>query len=147
MAIEGSATIEIDAPLARVYEVAADVEVSPEWQPEIKSAVATERGPHGEQTYVKTTVDAKVKTLKSDLRFAYPSATSITWKQEEGDLKDVHGSWTFEDLGGDRTRATYELYVDLGRKLGMVVRGPLVDLLRGQMVDSMPGKLKGYCEK
>ena len=48
---------------------------------------------------------------------------------------------------GGRTRATYEMTVDLGRMLGMVVRGPLVGVLRGQLVDSMPGKLKDFVEK
>jgi hypothetical protein len=28
----------------------------------------------------------------------------------------------------------------------MVIRGPLVGVLRGQLVDSMPGKLKGFVE-
>jgi hypothetical protein len=28
----------------------------------------------------------------------------------------------------------------------MVIRGPLVGVLRGQMVESMPGKLKGFVE-
>jgi uncharacterized membrane protein len=146
MAIEGSATIEIDAPLARVYEVAADVENSPAWQPEIKSAITTERSPNGEQTYVETKVDGKVRTLTSNLRFAYPDAKTITWEQEKGDLKAVRGSWSFEDLGDGRTQATYGLYIDLGRALGLVIRGPLVDVLRGQLCDSMPGKLKGFCE-
>lgn len=146
MAIEGSASIEIDAPIDRVYEVAADVEGSPRWQPEIKSAVATERGPHGEQTYVQTKVDGKVRTLTSDLRFSYDGPAGLSWNQEKGDLKAVRGSWAFEDLGGDRTRATYNLYVDFGRTLGLVIRGPIVDVLRGQMCDSMPGKLKGFVE-
>ncbi len=147
MAIEGSASIEIDAPIERVYEVAADVEHSPKWQPEIKSAVVTERGPGGEQTYVETKVDGKVKTLTSDLRFTYDGPTGLSWNQEKGDLKTVRGSWTFEDLGDGRTKATYTLYVDFGRTLGMVIRGPIVDVLRGQLCDSMPGKLKGYCEQ
>jgi hypothetical protein len=30
--------------------------------------------------------------------------------------------------------------------LGMVIRGPLVGVLRGQMVESMPGKLKRFVE-
>ncbi|MCW3040959.1 MAG: cyclase/dehydrase [Solirubrobacterales bacterium] len=147
MAIEGSASIEIDAPLARVYEVAADVENSPKWQPEIKSAVVTERGPDGEQLYVETKVDGKVRTLTSNLRFSYPSGTEMSWEQAKGDLKAVRGSWVFEDLGEGRTKATYSLYIDLGRALGLVIRGPLVDALRGQLCDSMPGKLKGYCEQ
>jgi ribosome-associated toxin RatA of RatAB toxin-antitoxin module len=146
MAIEGSASIEIDAPIERVFEVAADVENSPKWQPEIKSAVTTERGPNGEQTYVQTKVDGKVKTLTSALRLSYDGPAGMSWNQEKGDLKTVRGSWEFEDLGGGRTKATYNLYVDFGRTLGMVIRGPIVDVLRGQLCDSMPGKLKGYCE-
>lgn len=147
MAIEGSASVEIDAPIDRVYEVAADVERSPRWQPEIKSAEVAERGPDGEQAYVKTKVDGKVRTLRSDLRFSYAAPTGLSWEQEEGDLKDVRGSWEFSDLGDGRTKATYHLYVDLGRKLGLVIRGPLADLLRGQLCDSMPGKLKSFVEQ
>jgi hypothetical protein len=37
--------------------------------------------------------------------------------------------------------------VDLGRMLGMVIRGPLVGVLRGQLVDTMPGKLKAFVER
>jgi hypothetical protein len=66
--------------------------------------------------------------------------------QESGDLKSIEGSWTFEDLGGGRTRATYVMTVDLGRMLGMVIRGPIVGVLRGQIVESMPGKLKRFVE-
>lgn len=146
MAIEGSASVEINAPIDEVFAVAADVEGSPRWQPEIKSATATERGPGGEQTYVRTQVDGKVKTLKSDLRFTYAGPGAMSWEQEEGDLKAVRGSWAFEDLGEGRTKATYTLYVDFGRKLGMVIRGPIVDVLRGQLCDSMPGKLKKFME-
>lgn len=37
--------------------------------------------------------------------------------------------------------------VDLGRMLGMVIRGPLVDVLRGRLIETMPGKLKGFLEQ
>lgn len=146
MAIDGSASIEIDAPIDRVFEVAADVENSPKWQPEIKTAVVAERGPDGEQTFVKTTVDGKVKTLKSDLRFSYAGPTGLSWVQEHGDLKAVSGSWEFVDLGDGRTKATYNLHADFGR-LGLVIRGPVVDILRKQLCDSMPGKLKRFMEQ
>ena len=95
---------------------------------------------------VRTETDAKVRTLGSTLRFGYDEPTEITWEQEEGDLKSVEGSWELEDLGDGRTRATYWMEVDLGRMLGMVIRGPLVGVLRGQLVESMPGKLKGFVE-
>ncbi len=146
MAIEGRASTEIDAPIAEVFEVAADVEGSPRWQPEIKRAECLERDADGRQVLVRTESDAKVRTLGSTLRFGYEEPTSITWEQTDGDLKSVKGSWEFEDLGGERTRATYWMEVDLGRMLGMVIRGPLVGVLRGQMVESMPGKLKSFVE-
>ena len=146
MAIEGSASAEIEAPIAEVFAVAADVEGSPRWQPEIKRAEALDRDADGHQTLVRTETDGKVRTLNSTLRFGYDEPAQITWEQTEGDLKSVRGSWEFEDLGGDRTRATYWMEVDLGRMLGMVIRGPLVGVLRGQLIDTMPGKLKGFVE-
>ena len=146
MAIHGSATEEIDAPIEKVFEVAADVEGSPRWQPEIKRVEVLERDAGGRQVLVHTESDAKVRTLGSTLRFSYEEPSGLKWRQEDGDLKSVEGSWEFEDLGDGRTRATYSMTVDLGRMLGMVIRGPLVDLLRGQMVESMPGKLRQFVE-
>jgi uncharacterized membrane protein len=142
MAIEGSASIEIDAPIERVYAVAADVESSPRWQPDIKEARVLERDADGNQVLVHTATDAKVRTLQADLRFTYDEPYGLSWTQEKGDLKSIDGAWEFEDLGGDRTRATYSMIVDLGRMLGMVIRGPLVGVLKGQLVESMPEKLK-----
>lgn len=141
MAIQGSATTVVEAPIETVYAVAADVESSPRWQPEIKRAEVLERQ-GDEQVVVATETDAKVRTIKSTLRFSYDPPRRITWRQESGDLKSVEGSWTFEEAGDGRTRATYEMTVDLGRMLGMVIRGPLVGVLRGQLVESMPDKLK-----
>lgn len=146
MAVEGTASAEIEAPIERVYEVAADVENSPAWQPEIKVAECIERDADGNQVLVRTETDAKVRTLGSTLRFSYDEPTGLSWTQEEGDLKSVDGNWKLEEIGDGRTRATYSLTVDLGRMLGMVIRGPLVDILRGQLVNSMPGKLKAFVE-
>ena len=146
MAIEGTASTEIDAPIDKVYEVAADVEGSPRWQPEIKRAEVLERDADGNQVLVHTEADGKVRTLNSTLRFSYDAPTGLSWRQEEGDLKDVQGSWVFEDLGEGRTKATYSMSTDLGRMLGMVIRGPLVDVLRKQLATSMPGKLKKFVE-
>ncbi len=145
--IDGSASAEIEAPIAEVFAVAADVEGSPRWQPEIKVAEVRERDGDGRQVLVHTETDAKVRTLASNLRFSYDEPAGLGWVQEDGDLKAVEGRWEFEDLGDGRTRATYSMSVDLGRMLGMVIRGPLVGILRGQLVESMPGKLKGFVEK
>lgn len=143
--VKGHASAEIEAPIAAVYAVAADVEGSPRWQPEIKLAECLERD-GGEQVLVRMETDAKVRTLGSTIRFSYEEPTLISWAQEEGELKAVDGSWELEELGPELTRATYRLEVDLGRMLGMVIRGPLVGVLRGQLIDSMPEKLKRFVE-
>jgi ribosome-associated toxin RatA of RatAB toxin-antitoxin module len=144
--IGGSASTEIEAPIAAVYAVAADIEISPRWQPEIKVAECLERDGDGAQALVHMETDAKVRTLDSEVRFSYESPTRISWVQEEGDVKSLEGSWELEDLGDGRTAVTYSVEVDLGRMLGMVIRGPVVGILRGQLIDTMPEKLKRFVE-
>jgi ribosome-associated toxin RatA of RatAB toxin-antitoxin module len=144
--IEGEASEVVEAPIARVFEVAADVEGSPQWQPGIKSAQCVERDADGRQVVVDTVSDGKVRDLKSRLRFFYDEPAGLSWEQQDGDLSAVEGRWSFEEVGEGSTRATYWLSVDLGRMLGMLIRGPVVDVLRRQMVDTMPGKLKGFVE-
>ena len=144
--ITGSSTAEIDAPIERVWEVVEDVETAPSWQGGLKSLRAIERDGDGRAVLCESESDAKVRAIKSIVRFSYSGPTELRWSQEKGDMKSVDGSWKLEDLGGDRTRATYALDVDLGRMLGMVIRGPLVDLLRGQLVGARAGELKQHAE-
>lgn len=145
--IIGSSTAEIDAPIDRVWALVEDVERASEWQGGLKALRALERDDQGRATLCESESDAKVRTVKSTVRFSYDPPTVLTWRQEKGELKSVDGSWKLEDLGGDRTRATYDLEVDLGRMLGMVIRGPLVDLLRGTLVSARAGELKQAVER
>jgi ribosome-associated toxin RatA of RatAB toxin-antitoxin module len=142
MAIEGSASAVIAAPIGDVYAVAADVEHSPRWQPQFKRAEVLERDAAGNQTLVRMITDGKLRDLTSEMRFSYDAPTGLSWRQVNGDLKSIEGSWVFEALGDGSTRATYAMAVDLGRILGVVFRGPIVGILRGQLIETMPGKLK-----
>ena len=144
--IAGSSTTEIEAPISQVWEVVEDVLSAPEWQGGLKDMEELERDAEGRVTLAETSSDAKVRTLKSTVRFAYDGPARLEWRQEKGEMKSVVGAWDLEDLGDGRTRATYELEVELGRMLGMVIRGPLVDALRGQLVSSRAGELKERVE-
>jgi uncharacterized membrane protein len=146
VAIHGKATTTIDAPIADVFALAADVEGSPAWQPEIRSVEVLERDGEGRQVLVRTVTNGGVRDLRADLAFSYEEPRSIRWRQAKGDLRSIEGSWTFESVGEGRTQATYEMTVDLGRVLGTLIRGPLVGILRSQIVESMPGKLKAHLE-
>jgi len=144
--LTGSSTAEIDAPLERVWALVEDVEAAPEWQGGLKSLRAIERDGDGRATLCESESDAKVRTLKSTVRFMYAGPTELRWRQEKGEMKSVDGSWELQDLGDGRTRATYSLDVDLGRMLGLVIRGPLVDVLRGMLVNARAGELKQHTE-
>jgi carbon monoxide dehydrogenase subunit G len=144
--LSGSSTAEINAPLDEVWKLVEDVEKAPEWQGGLKDIEAIERDGEGRAVLVESASDAKVRTIKSTVRFSYDGPTRLSWTQVKGEMKSVDGSWTLEDLGDGRTRATYALEVDMGRMLSMVIRGPLVDALRGMLVKARAGELKQALE-
>lgn len=143
--ITGARTVEIDAPIDRVYDIAADIERAPEWQGSMKTAEVVERDDQGRPSLVQTIQDGKVRQVKSLLRFTYHPTERIEWVQEKGDTKSVRGWWDLEDLGG-RVRATYNLEVDPGRTLGMLVRGPVVDKVRDFLLAGAAEGLKRRAE-
>jgi ribosome-associated toxin RatA of RatAB toxin-antitoxin module len=145
--VTGSSTAEIDAPLDQVWEVVEDVEDAPNWQGGLKGLRALERDDEGRVILCEADNDAKVLSVKSTVRFEYDGPTRLSWRQEKGQLKSVEGRWELEDLGGGRTRATYALEVDPGRRLGMIVRGPVIDVLRDMLAGARAGELKHRVEE
>ena len=142
----GSASAEIDAPVDEVWAVVEDVLTAPDWQGGLVAMSALERDADGRPTLVETENDIKVRHVKTRVRFRYEPPTRLSWTQEKGDLKSVEGSWTLEDLGEGRTRATYTLDSDPGRVLGMLIRGPIEAAIRAMLVNARPGELKGRVE-
>jgi carbon monoxide dehydrogenase subunit G len=144
--LTGSSSAEIEAPLDAVWAVVENVERAPEWQGGLSAVEALERDGDGHPVLCETRTDAKVRTVKSIVRFRYEGPTRLSWIQEKGDLKSVEGSWELTVLGEGRTGATYSIETDLGRVLGMVIRGPLVDVLRHALAGARAGELKRFVE-
>jgi uncharacterized membrane protein len=144
--IEGEREVEIDAPIERCFEIAADIEGAPDWQGSLKDVEVLEEDGDGRPELVETHSDAKVKTVKARLRFSYFPNERIEWVQEKGDTKSLRGWWTFEDLGGGRTSAAYGLSVDPGRMLGMLLRGPVEDQVRNFLLGGAAEGLKQKAE-
>src|SRR5204862_8309436 len=103
--LEASWTVEIDAPRERCYEIAADVANAAEWQGTLEEVEVLQRDREGRALVVETLSDAKVKKVRSWLRFAYNPPAGLTWEQEKGDAKWLTGSWSFDELEDRRTRA------------------------------------------
>ena len=144
--IRGERTVEIDAPVQRVFEIAADIEHAPEWQRSLTDVEVLERDGKRRAKSVETESNASVRTIRSRLRFEYEPLSAITWDQERGDVKALRGWWHFEDLGGGRTRATYGLEVDPGRMLGLLLRGPAEGKVRDFLVGGAAEGLKERAE-
>jgi carbon monoxide dehydrogenase subunit G len=142
--VEGESTAEIGAPIDEVWEMVADVERAPDWQGGLKSLTAVQHDDDQHVVLADIEVDAKVRSLKSRLRFTYEGPTRLSWLQEKGDVKSISGSWELTDLGG-RTRVRYRTEVDLGR-LGLIIRGPLVGILRDQLAGARASELKREVE-
>jgi len=141
-----SASAEIAAPLARCYELAADVDNIAEWQDGVVGVEVLERDGEGRALVAEIATDAKVRTIKSRVRFSYDEPNGLSWKQEKGELKSLEGSWSFTESGG-ATTATYTLEIDPGRMLGMLLRGPVEGRVRELMVTARPGQLKRHAER
>ena len=138
--------MEIDAPVEDCYAIAADVENAAVWQGSLREVEVLERDAEGRAALVETESDAKVKTVKTILRFTYEEPNHIRWVQEKGDMKSLVGSWHLEDLGGGRTRATYALDSDPGRMLGMLLRGPAESKVRDFLLGGAAEGLKKHAE-
>ena len=144
--IKGDRSVEIDAPIERCFEIAANIEAAPEWQGSLQDVEVLERDGDKRAMLVETKSDAKVKSVRAVLRFSYEEPTRIEWIQEKGDTKALRGWWEFEDLGSDRTRATYALETDPGRVLGMLLRGPAETAVRDFLLGGAAEGLKRQAE-
>ena len=144
--IKGEKTVEIDAPIERCFDIAADIQNAPDWQGSLKDVEVLERDSERRAELVETESDAKVKSVKARLRFSYEKPTRITWVQEKGETKSLKGWWNFEDLGEGRTRASYGLDVDPGRMLGLLLRGPVQDQVRNFLLGGAAEGLKKQAE-
>ena len=130
-----------------MYAIAADIERAPEWQPSLKDVEVHERDAERRAMTVETGVR---RQGPHHPLAAWPSPTrssrAITWDQERGDVKALHGWWRLEELGDGRTRATYGLEVDPGRMLGMLLRGPAEGKVRDFLVGGAAEGLKERAE-
>ena len=147
--LEAKWTVDIDAPIQDVFDVAADVPASTEWQPALKTVETLETDERGRSTLVDSSSDASVKTTHQRLRFNYDAEpTGMSWSQEKGDLKSLDGEWIFEEIdGGKGTRATFSLVADPGRVLGMLLRGPVEGRVKEFLTKGAAEGLKEHMEK
>ncbi|MCK9249544.1 MAG: SRPBCC family protein [Solirubrobacteraceae bacterium] len=140
--LTGTATGEIDAPIDTVWAAVADVDAWPTWQKHLGEIVVTDRDAAGLPATARMATDAKVKTLRSTVRFTADAPTRLAWRQERGDVPSLEGSWALRDLGDGRTEVTYALNIDPGFTFGMLLRGDVEAKVRNSLVTRRPDELR-----
>jgi uncharacterized protein YndB with AHSA1/START domain len=130
-------TVEIDAPIETCFEAIVDYESFPEWQRAVVDTDVLDRHTDGLGKRVNLVVDAKVRKVDYTLDYRYQRPALIEWDFVEGNgINDADGSYTFEDLGGGRTRATYKFGLEVGIPLpGPVARRAHKQTLKGSVED------------
>jgi hypothetical protein len=144
--LEASYTVEIGAPLERVYEVAADIDNCGVWTPSVQRVEVLERHADGSARLVELEADAIVKRSTTILRYSYEPPGRIAWEQEQGDAKSLVGDWELVALGEELTRATYSLLADPGRMLGLLLRGPVEGKVKEFLTKGAAEGLKQHLE-
>jgi ribosome-associated toxin RatA of RatAB toxin-antitoxin module len=144
--LSSSASTDIDAPIDAVWSIVQDVAQWPEWQDTLGALDILERNAEGQATLCAVEFDAKVTKIKMKLACSYAAPTRMTFERVSGDLSALAGSWQLEDLGADRTRATYQLDVNPGGVLNFFLNEERVGKLRETLVDTRPGELKARAE-
>lgn len=107
-------SIDVRATAADLFEVTTDFESYPEWNPNIKETEVKDRDGEGRASKVWFKVDAKLKVVSYTLAYDYSKAPeSFSWKLVDGDVKALHGSYTFDEFD-DVTEVRYEMAIDPG---------------------------------
>ena len=140
-------SVQIDAPLVRVYRIAKDVESFPQFMVDLQSLTLKERSPDGARTVTDWVGLIREFRMK------------IVWTQEDrwddeghrddftmikGDMDSMSGYWQFTSEGEEQTR--FDSVVDYEYNVPLI--GPMVkSLIKKKMTDNLQATLNAIRAK
>jgi len=132
----------IEASPQGCFDAITDYETFPSWQDAVESVEVISRYDDGLGREVGFVVDAKVKKISYRLEYSYEVPHRIEWDYLSGDVRDIDGSFEFEDQGDGTTLATYSVLLDAG----VWMPGPVRKVLSGQVMKRSVEDLKRRVE-
>ena len=139
--LSGKQSLAIDAPVAAVLAVLADVERYPDWHPFFERVRATGHDREGRIATADCRHNASVTTLNTTLTFTY-SPDGVAARRTGGDLRELEGVFDVVEQDGMAV-VTHHLRVDPGLKLGLLLRGPVEERVRNSVLDGSFRGIRG----
>jgi coenzyme Q-binding protein COQ10 len=131
---EATRSIDIKAPVEKVFRIISDYERYPEFLPEVKRVSTSDRS--GNRVKVHYEVEV-IKRIKYTLELSEEPPHRVRWSFVEGELmRDNHGSWSLEAAGPEQTRATYSIEMALGPLVPKAIVKALVETSLPKMLDA-----------
>jgi hypothetical protein len=135
--------VEIAAPQLACFNAIVDFERYPAWSGQVTRARILEYDADGIGRVVEFLIDARVKTLRYVLEYAYRKPSQLTWRSIDGDVESIEGIYRFRKLGPARTAATCRQEI----KLGFWLPSPLRRLAERSALTQSVAEFKDYAER
>lgn len=118
------ATVEIDRPVAEVFDFLADGENDPKFSPRVLHIAKTTDGPTAVGTvYVSTVKDAGVKTKREFKITEFESPTRIRWTEVSKNIVTAsEGGYDLESVSDTKTRLRIYNIIE-GHGFGKLIAG------------------------
>ena len=116
MSDQATESIEVAAPLERVFAVVTDFPNYPTWAADLKEVTVVDADADGTAHKVRFRAAAFGRSTAYTLAYDYSEAPNkLSWVQDNGDITSrIDGVYLFEPTGdGSGTKVTYHLEVDL----------------------------------
>ena len=127
-------SIEVNVAPEALFDVISDYERYPQFLSDMEAAQVVRED--GSVRDVAFTLNL-IKRLRYTLRLTEQRPVRVSWTLVEGMFKRNSGSWTLEEVGPGRTRATYS--IDLS--VGVFVPGAITQRLVGK---TLPATLEAF---
>lgn len=125
--------VVIAAPLDRVYALARNVEVFPEFMPDVESLTVVERSEDGNRIvadWVGVVKDFRLKVRWTEEDLWDDAAHTCAFRQLKGDYQKYEGVWKFEALSASETR----FHSTLDYEIEIPLIGPLLKKIVAKLV-------------
>ncbi|WP_019595113.1 type II toxin-antitoxin system RatA family toxin [Thioalkalivibrio sp. ALM2T] len=125
-----------DVPYSReqMFNLVNDVDAYPQFLPGCRSASARPRGEHEVEGTIELAKGALHKSFTTRNTLKRPE--SIDMRLVSGPFRRLHGTWSFTEVEGGKTRIALELEFEFANRIMAFAIGPVFNQIANSLVDA-----------